>query len=78
MVLLWTSIAVLLAHPLATLLYTSEVKDLKAGDLTQMITAVNNKIRNVWFSRWQSIRDMRLTFDHKSVTEIFAIFTIFV
>ena len=49
------------------------MKDLLAGDMTRLNTAVNNAIRKIFgFSHWQRLRDIRSMFGYKSVTEIFA------
>ena len=55
-----------------TITYAAEVKQLTASDMRVLNTAVNDAIRRIFsFSRWESVRMLRMSHGYDSIYEIF-------
>ena len=55
------------------LTYGCAVKEYPSREMTDCNTALNNVIRRIFsYSRWESIRTLRISYGYKSLTELFA------
>ena len=64
----------LYANCLPTLSYASAVKEYPSRQMTDCNTAVNDAIRKIFtYDRWQSVRELRISYGYKSLIEIFAL-----
>jgi len=65
--------ALLYSNCIPILSYGFCVKNFLARDMRQLNTAVNNAIRRIFsYHRWESIRQLRLSLNYRSIEEIFA------
>ena len=63
----------LYANCIPTLTYACAVKEYPQREMIDCNTAINDAIRKIFtYDRWQSVRELRISYGYKSLSEIFA------